>query len=97
MEGLVLLRYHKDMSKKAVDRWELVENLVDSNRDLRKLCLKAQQIMHEYQDSLHTYVDEEHNKLIRAFNLFCLDLEYDWSYSKVVKKFSKTVERITFS
>ena len=97
MEGLILLRYHKDMSQKAVDRWELVENLMDSNRELRRLYLKARQIMLDYQDLLHAHVDDEPNKWIRAFNLFCLDLGYDWSYSKAVKRFSKAVERITFS
>lgn len=97
MEGLILLRYHKDLSQKTINRWELVEILIDTNRDLRRLCYAFKKINDEYMDSLNAYVEYEPNKLVRAFNLFFLDRQYERSCSRIVKKFSKVAEMVTFS
>jgi hypothetical protein len=96
MEGLILLRYHPNTSKKAIDRWELVELLIESNRELRAACQAVMQINMDYQNLLDGYVDYETNKVIRSINQFYIDLEYDWKFPRAVKKFSKIVENLTF-
>jgi hypothetical protein len=95
-EGLVFLRYHDALSEKAKRRWELVEMLYDEDRRLRQFAYKAKSIHKEYSDLMYIYVEVKTNWLLRAANTFYIERRYKRRYSKVVKQFSKYVERMSF-
>ena len=97
MKGLVLLRYQKGVSKKTLDRWELIEELLDSNRELRKLCEAAYQVHMEFVDSLNAYVEDEPVKLFRALNSMFIEYMYERKLSTIVKKLNRHAETIRFS
>lgn len=94
MEWLTVIRYDKNMSEKALARWEHVGTLLESNRELRSLYQAIQQINRDYRFSLETYVDSESSKWLRKFNEFFVELEYDLKYPKAIKKFSDVLEQI---
>jgi hypothetical protein len=90
--GLIPIRYHKDTTQKALERWEYIETMFKHSRSLREAYRKIQKVEKMYADSLEAYVDNESNRLIRKINEFCIEAEHEWKYRKAIKNFSKAVE-----
>lgn len=95
MSVLTIVRYHKNLSEKAFARWEHVELLLDSSRELRQAYERILQINRDYAFSLDAFVDSENTKWIRKFNEFFIELEYGRALPNAIKKFSNVLETIT--
>lgn len=93
--GLVAIRYHKNTTKKALERWDYIDILFNNNRRLREAYKDIQNINKNYMQSLATYVDNESNKFIQKINEMYIELDYERKHNKAVKEFSKVLETIS--
>jgi len=92
--GLVPIRYHKDTTPKALERWEHIDVLLESSRRLRAAYETIQEIDKTYNESLDSYVAQESNRWLKKINEYFIEIEYEWRYRKAIKNFSKIMESI---
>jgi hypothetical protein len=96
MQGeLIQIRCHEKTTDWVKDRWEFIEIMMKSNRELRRAFEKIRSISKSYVQLVDGYVEYEENKWIRKFNEYYIDLEYNWKYGRAVKKFCMVAESIS--